>query len=320
MEWIQEAEQRIRPHIVETPLTWDAKHQIYIKWESHQVTGSFKARGALNKVLSLTGKERQTGLVAVSAGNHGQGVALAAQLTGSSVEVFVPAHAAPSKIEAMKSLGAQVHLVQGGYGAAEVEGRKQAAASGKAFVSPYNDGQVIAGQGTVALECLRQLANMDENAAVACWVVPVGGGGLVSGCGAALSAISSRPRLVGVQAAASPFAFNLYSRHTQDGVQDNPTIAEGLAGEVELDSVTIPMMGRYVDDMLLVSEDEIRNAVAVSWRAYHEKIEGSAAAALGVLVEEKVTARPALVVITGGNIEPELHQSIMAESHPDTWA
>lgn len=324
VDWIELAEKRIAPHIVETPLTWDAKRGIYIKWENRQVTGSFKARGALNKVLSLTDAERAAGLVAVSAGNHGQGAALAAGLVGATLEVFVPEHTAPSKIAAMRRLGAQVRVLEGGYAAAETAGRAYAESARKTFVSPYNDGQIIAGQGTLAMECLRQLAKLTgsdqgRESRVACWIVPVGGAGLISGCGTALSAYSPRPKLIGVQAAASAFAHSLYYRHSQEGIEDNPTIAEGLSGEVEANSVTLPMMRRYVDRFVLVEEEEIRRAIAMAWVAYGERIEGSAAVTLAAVSTNKVADRPAVLIVTGGNIEDELHQAIVAEYVAETW-
>lgn len=316
-EWIEEAGKRIGVHIVETPLTWDRQRGIYIKWENHQVTGSFKARGALNKVLSLADWERAAGIVAVSAGNHGQGVALAAGLVHATVEVFVPKHTGQSKIETMRRLGAVVHVVDGGYAEAERVGREYAARNGKAFVSPYNDGQVIAGQGTLALECMRQVdhlrSSVTSEASPALWLVPTGGGGLISGCGAALARGPEATRLVGVQAAASPFAHSLFHRGTQEGIEDKPTLAEGLSGAVEEDSLTIPLMRRYVSDLLLVSEEEIRKAIAFAWRAYGERVEGSGAAGLAVILAGQVSERPALVIVTGGNIEPDLHDSIVAE-------
>ncbi len=323
-EWIELAEARIRPHIVETPLTWDAEHEIYVKWENHQVTGSFKARGALTKVLSLSEAEREAGIVAVSAGNHGQGVALAGRLVGAAVEVFVPEHAPPSKVEAMKRLGAEIRVVEGGYGAAESAGRAYALARHNTFVSPYNDVQVIAGQATLALECLRQLDRAAASgpagpASPNCWIVPVGGAGLISGCGAVLSRRSSPTRLVGVQAAASAFAHSLFHRHTQEGIADDPTLAEGLSGEVEATSVTIPLMQKYLQDFVLVSEDEIADAIALAQHEYDEKIEGSGAAALAAVASGLVQVRPALVVITGGNIAPELHRSIVDQHRSAAW-
>lgn len=315
-EWMEDAQQRIGAHIRETPLTFDASRGLYLKWENQQVTGSFKPRGALNKVLSLQDWERKGGLVAASAGNHGTGVGLAARLTGASVEVFVSEHAVPAKLEAMRELGAEIHQVAGGYAEAEAAGRQYADQQRKVFISPYNDGQVIAGQGTIALEILRQLNSTGD---MANWIVPTGGGGLISAVGIVLTRLEHRPRLIGVQAAASAFTDSLFHRHTQEGVQDLPTLADGLSGPVEQGSVTIPMLQRYVDDFLTVSEAEIARAVAFAWYVYHEKIEGSAAVALAAVLEKKVEERPSVLILTGGNIQPEVHDRIIREYAGEQW-
>lgn len=315
-EWLDMAAARIAPHIVETPLSWDGEREIYLKWENHQVTGSFKARGAFNKVLSLADWERAAGLVAASAGNHGQGVALAAKLIGVRAEVFVPAQAGPAKIAAMRGMGAEVRAVEGGYSEAEYAARAYAAAEGKAFVSPYNDAQIVAGQGTMALECWKQLKQTEpsnQRMAATTWIVPIGGGGLISGFGAALSRREERHSLIGVQAEASPFTYSQFYHHTQEGIEDRPTLAEGLSGAIEADSLTIPMMQRYMDEVVLVSEHEIRDAIAFAWRTYAERIEGSAAVGLAAILSHKIKVHPAIVVITGGNIEDELHERIIGD-------
>jgi threonine dehydratase len=287
-----------------------------MKWENHQITGSFKPRGALNKILSLDDWERKQGLVAASAGNHGQGVALAGQITGAPVEVFVSEHAVPAKVEAMRKLGAQIYPVPGGHAEAEAAGRTYAQEKRRVFVSPYNDGQVIAGQGTIGLE---MLAELDGNEAEA-WIVPSGGGGLISAIGTLFTRLERRPKLIGVQAEASPFTNSLFHRHTQDGVQDLPTLADGLSGAVEQGSVTIPMIESYVDDFLTVSEDEIGRAIAFAWHVHHEKIEGSAAVALAAVLEEKIRERPVALILTGGNIQPEVHQRIIEKYVGERWA
>jgi threonine dehydratase len=312
-EWLDQARRRIESHIRHTPLTHDARRGLYIKWENHQVTGSFKARGALNKVLALEPWEREAGLVAVSAGNHGQGVALAAQMSATNVEVFVPESAVPKKVDAMRALGAEVRFVPGGYAEAEAAGYAYALENQKTWISPYNDGQVIAGQGTLALEVLDELPDGILN-----WIVPVGGGGLVSGIGAALKNVTPRPRLIGVQSEASAFAYNLFKRGTQADVQDLPTLADGLSGAVEESSVTIPLMREFVDDMLLVSEREIAQAIAFAWYEYGETIEGSSAVTLAAHLTGKVE-EPALAVITGGNIQPELHAEILSRYAEKSW-
>lgn len=298
-EWIQEAAGRIEGHIRHTPLTHDPAHDWYLKWENKQVTGSFKARGALNKTFSLVDWERQRGLVAASAGNHGQGLALAGSLTGAPVDIFVPASAPRVKLKAMQTLGATLHLVDGGYARAETQGKAFAAAEGKTWVSPYNDGQIIAGQGTIGLELMADLP-LDERFTV---LAPVSGGGLLAGVAAALSTLPARPRLIGVQAAAAPFMHHLFYQGTQADVVEYPTIADGLAGAIEEPSMTLPVIKRLVDDIVLVSEEEIAAAIAFAWRRYQEKIEGAAAVVLAALLSGRVAARPAVGIISGGNLD-----------------
>jgi threonine dehydratase len=309
-QWIQQAADRIAPHIHHTPLSYDPKLDVYFKWENHQVTGSFKARGALNKVLCLQEWERQRGLVTASAGNHGQGVALAGSLCGVPVIVFASDHAVPDKIRAMQKLGAEVQQVTGGYAQAEATGIAYAHGSSLTWISPYNDGQVIAGQGTIALELLQDLAHKPNLN----WIVPAGGGGLVCGIGAVISAQETRPRLTAVQSEASPFLHAIFHRGTQDNIVELDSLADGLAGPVEAGSVTIPMVNRYVDDFLLVSEAEIADAIAYAWSHYQERIEGSSAVALAAILTGRVAERPAVVVITGGNIQPEVHSRIISRS------
>lgn len=306
-EWIDQAESRIAAHITRTPLTHIEERGLYIKWENRQVTGSFKARGALNKVLSLQDWERDKGIVTASAGNHGQGAALAGKLTGAPVQVFVAENAVPAKVQAIQALGAEVRFIPGGYPQAEAAGKQYAAEHGKTWVSAYNDAQVIAGQGTLASEIASQLPLTIEQT----WLVPVSGGGLLAGIAVGLQRFPRRPRLIGVQAEASAFMHALYCRGSQENVPDLPSLADGLTGAVEADSVTIPIIRQYVDEILLVSEDEIASAVAFAWHTLGEKIEASGAVGLAAILSGKITAHPALALVSGGNIQAELHASIV---------
>jgi threonine dehydratase len=311
--WLEEAQSRLATTIRITPLTYDPEYRLYIKWENQQVTGSFKLRGALNKILSLQPWERERGIVAASAGNHGQGVALAAKMIGAQAIVFASEHAVPAKIQAMQDLGAEVRLVPGGYGEAEKAGIEFAASNDAAWVSPYNDGQIIAGQGTLALEILTQL----PDARYYTWLVPAGGGGLLAGIGAALNADPENKesaRLIGVQSTASPFLYNIYHSGTQDGVLELPSLADGLSGPVEAGSLTVPLIRKYCGDFVLVSEAEIRQAISFAWLRYGERIEGSAAVTLAAALSGRVANRPAVIIITGGNIPLELHQKIISGS------
>lgn len=313
--WFDDARRRISPYIFQTPLTYDPELDIFIKWENHQRTGSFKVRGALNKLLTLLPWERERGIVAASAGNHGQGVALASNLTGSSTIIFASESAAPVKIEAMRKLGAELRLVPGGYGEAEAAGIAYAKSTGSTWVSPYNDGQIIAGQGTIALETIQQLESERNHT----WVVPVGGGGLLSGIGMAITSEMNKSRLsqqkhslFGSQSINSQHMHQLFYHGTQDDVKELPSLADGLSGPVETNSVTIPIIRKYIDDIVLVTEDEIRYAIMYAWDRYSERIEGSAAAALAAIIFERITDRPAVVIITGGNIQPEIHSEIIS--------
>jgi threonine dehydratase len=308
--WLEQAYERIGPFIHKTPLTYDAQKDLYLKWENLQVTGSFKARGAFNKILSLQDWELKRGLVTASAGNHGQGVAIAGRMKHAPVIVFASDHALRIKLQAMRELGAEIHLVTGGYGEAERAGISFAKTSGATWVSPYNDVMIIAGQGSIALEVMTEL----PDPSTITWIVPAGGGGLVSGIGCALQQLKTRPKLVAVQSEASPFLYEIYHHGTQEGVDELPSLADGLAGPLEDDSVTIPIVKNFVTDFILVSETEIRKAIKYAWVEYHEQIEGSAAASLAAVISGKIPDKPALVVLTGGNITPEDHAQIINDS------
>ncbi|PWH18500.1 MAG: hypothetical protein DDG59_06040 [Anaerolineae bacterium] len=314
-EWILNAYERIAPYIQNTPLTFDSHLNIYLKWENQQTTGSFKLRGALNKILSLHDWERQQGVVAASAGNHGAGLAFACQKVGVQATIFVPQSVPNIKMAAIQALGAAIRLVDGGYTQTEKTAIQFAQESGQTYISPYNDAQIIAGQGTLALETMKQLGENEIKA----WLVPVGGGGLLSGIGAALQAFFSRstklPQLIGVQSEASPYMQHLYYTATQAAVVEKPSLADGLAGAVEENSITIPMVRQYADAILLVSEEAIREAIRYAWNAYHQVIEGSAAVVLAAILSGKIPERPALLVVSGGNIDSHLHRTIV-ESAP----
>lgn len=304
---INEAANAIAPHIIQTPIHHDEDNDLYIKLENRQITGSFKVRGALNKVMSLSSEERSRGLVAASAGNHGQGLALAANLFNAQAIVFASEHAVPSKLQAMRRLGADVRLVPGGYAEAERAGIDYARDHHAVWVSPYNDVDVIAGQGTVGLEMIEKLPKGSHYTVV----VPTGGGGLAAGIGIALD---QHPfQVVAVQSDASAFMHHLYHYGSQDGVADLPSLADGLSGEVEPGSITISLVKKYIDDFVLVSEDDISSALIYAWINYHERIEGSAAVALAAVLTGKVKQRPAVVVFSGGNIQPELHAKLCKE-------
>lgn len=307
-EWLDEAAVTLANRVQTTPLTHDPEWNLYLKWENQQTTGSFKLRGAVNKVLSLLPWEQQRGLVAASAGNHGQGVAWAAKQVGAPVIIFASDHAVPAKVDAMRALGAEVRLVPGGYELAEQTAQQYALEHNQTWISPYNDARVIAGQSTLAMETIQQVPEIPEIC-----LVPVGGGGLIAGFGLTFSRLARCPRLVGVQSEASPFFHAIFHQGSQQGVTELPSLADGLSGAVEEGSITVPIVKNYVDDLVLVHEEDVEQAIAVAWQRWGQKIEGSAAVALAAILNGKVPQRPALVILTGGNIQPEIHRQILAK-------
>ena len=308
VEWVEEAAARIGGFLYLTPITYDKNLDLYIKWENLQKTGSFKLRGALNKILSLLQDELLRGVITCSAGNHGQGVAVAAAHVGTRCVVYASDHTPQVKITAMRELGAEVRLVAGGYVEAETSAISAAREGGEIFISPYNDPQVIAGQGTIAAEINGQIGGLSK---ARCMLIPVGGGGLLSGIGTYLQHYKESPRLIGVQSVASPYVHRLFTTGSQDGVEETDSIAEGLAGEIAHDSITIPLLMKYLDDVVLVSEDDIKQAIRYCWEEHHQVIEGSAAVGLAAQLAGKIQISPALTIATGGNIQPELFNAII---------
>ena len=208
----------------------------------------------------------------------------------------------------MKDLGAKVHLVEGDYSAAEKMAMRQAELTGKFFISPYNDVQIIAGQGTLGLELAGQTNQFEKIKSI---VVPVGGGGLLSGIGISLEKLAEIPRLIGAQSEASSYMYSIYYKGTQANVIETDSLADGLSGEVDHQSVTIPPVDKYADEIVLVSEKDIEDAIRYAWEKHHQVIEGSGAVSLAVILKKKPIELPAVVIITGGNIQPEIHRAII---------
>ena len=301
LEAIREAAERIRPYCVRTPLTHDDESPLWLKWENQQSTGSFKLRGALNKVLGQSAEARARGLVAASAGNHGQGVAFAARIVAAPVRVFTYSHAVPEKVAAMRALGAEVVMVAGGYGEAEAAAIEDARASGRLWVSPYNDDWVIAGQGTLALEVVEAMGQV-QHATI--WV-PAGGGGLAAGTGCAVRALRPGWRVVAAQSEASAFLHAHFHRQEMSRVVERVSLADGLAGPVEAGSQTLDLVREVVDEFVLVDEESIAKAIAEAWWRYGERIEGSAAVPLAAARQVDLTlGGEHIVLISGGNISP----------------
>lgn len=297
------ARRRLRGRVLETPLLEWPDHGLWLKCENLQATGSFKLRGALNKVLGLDRAARERGLVAASAGNHGIGVALAAKTAGIPVTVVVPANVVERKRRALERLGAEVRLASGDYAVAEAEGRALADERGAVWVSPYNDAEVIAGQATVGLEIAEQVARSAGDDEITVFV-PVSGGGLLAGVGLGLRQGGAAARLLGVQAENAPYMHRYFYGGDLAGVVETPTLADGLAGAVESGSITFELIRDLAHEILLVSEAEITAALRDLFRSTGMLVEPSAAVAAAAAVREG--RGRSVVVLSGGNADPRL--------------
>ena len=285
--------------------------EVRLKREELQATGSFKTRGAHNKVGLLAEERPEVRLVTASSGNHGIAVATAARRHGMRLIVLVGASVSPAKLERLRALETDrctVEIVGRDSDDAEAEGRRRDDAGAAVYVSPYNDPEVIAGQATVGVEILDDWPDVDL------LVVPVGGGGLISGIGLWAKALKPRLRLVGVQPAASPPIYVHHETGATEPVPIAPTLAEGVAGNLERASVTWVMTRRLVDEMVLVSEDEIADAMRWAIDDAHILIEPSGALGIAALRTGKlgeVTDRRIAIVLTGRNVDAKALRSIL---------
>ena len=303
---VYRARRRIGHRVGPTPLrpsSWlssIANGQVFIKNESANLTSSFKIRGALNAALRLSeGEPRQPTLVTASAGNHGRSLALAAEQLGLPCVVFTPASAPQVKQAAIRRHGAVLHSDNEDYDAAERRARAFADAEGGLYVSPYNHPDVIAGAGTIGLEIIATMPVLDVV------VVPMGGGGLVSGVGLAMKAAAPRTRVVGVEVQASaPFTVSLKAGRITE-ITPQASLADALVGNLEPESITFPLVEQVVDEVVTVSEQEL--AQAMKGLAGEERliVEGGAAAGVAAIVNGKASAPGQRVValVTGGNVD-----------------
>lgn len=312
--WIVNAEKRLAGRISLTPVSFEKQLNSFIKWENKQKSGSFKIRGALNKILQLSPEEIQHDLVTVTSGNQGLAAAMGAKMIGAKIIVFASDSISQEKKEAIQKYGAEIRLVSGGYGEAEKTAIEFSKTNQKIWISPYNDGLVIAGQGTLGLEISRQIELNDIDQIV----FPIGGGGLAAGIGASMERLSTHPKLIGIQSSASPYFFQEYHTHSQININEEATLAEGLAGQVEQGSITIPLVHHYLDDILLVTEDEIGQAIVFAWDTWKEKIEGSGVVPLAAALSGKLGNKKSVLVFSGGNIDSDIFSTVYQKWNSNT--
>lgn len=314
------AEKRIRAYVRETPLTHSprlseiGRAKVFLKLENRQETGAFKLRGAANKLLKMPRDQAQRGIVTASAGNHALAVATIGQKLQLPVEVFVSEHIHPQRRARIEALQARVNAVQGDSLLAELEARREAERSGRAYVSPYNDIDVVEGQGTIAVEVLRQL-NQQGAEELGAVFVAVGGGGLIGGIGTHLKAVSPDAEIVGCWPENSPTLHECIRAGRIMDVPEKPTVSVSTAGGVEPGAITLEICQRVIDRSVLVTEDEILDALR---RLYHQDkqlVEGAAGVAAAAFLKAAGVHKDKAVVIVlcGGNADPELETTIKAE-------
>ncbi len=312
---VLEAHRRIKPFVRHTPLvhslflSQETGADVWLKLECSQVTGSFKARGALNKVATLTPEEKSRGIVTGSAGNHGLGVAYAAQTWGPiDVDIFVPATAPRSKTQKMARMGARLHKVGTTYEEAHQAAEEFSRLQGATYVQAYDDVDVIAGQGTIGLEVLTDLPQTDI------LMVPIGGGGMVAGIASVAKAIAPDCRVVGLQPEASPAAWlSLRDGQPYDPYDHEPTIADGLAGG--FGAVPFLVAQTLIDEVLLLDEYSLRQAIYTLVDQEQLLVEPSGAIAIAPLLTGAldVSGKTVVCVLSGGNIATTLLRDILTE-------
>ena len=304
---------RIQPYIRETPVeassafAGSGSASVFLKLEHLQITGSFKFRGASHKIALLTPDQAAAGVVAASNGNHGLGVAAAAQARGTAAEVFVSSQVSPSKARRIESLGARIRCVGDGPLAAELAARQAAETSGRVFISPYNDLDVVAGQGTIAVELHRQIPHLDAV------FVAVGGGGLIAGIGSYLKSVSPHTEIVGCWPENSPVLYRCMQAGRVIDVAEQPTLSESTAGGLEPGSVTLDLCRAVIDHSVFVSEDEILAAMRLVLETEHWVIEGAAAVAVAAFRREarRWDGKTVAVILCGRNVSPEVWRRVL---------
>lgn len=304
LEHVKEAREVLKNVVYKTGLVHNTTlsemsgNSVYLKMENLQKTGSFKIRGAYNKIAHLTEEEKKRGVIASSAGNHAQGVALGATSYGIKSTIVMPKHAPLSKVSATKKYGAQVVLHGNVYDEAYAMAKKIQEETGATFIHPFNDPYVIAGQGTIGLEILEDLPDTDVI------VVPIGGGGLISGVALAAKSVKPEIKIIGVQTKNMPSMAVSISKNEVTTVEGMPTIADGIAVKTPGD-LTFDMVQKYVDDIVTVDEDEIANAILILLERAKVVTEGAGAVSVAAILNRltHVKNKKVVAVVSGGNID-----------------
>jgi threonine dehydratase len=313
LEMVQEAQKRLQGVAQKTGLSFAnsvskiADCQVYLKMENLQRTGSFKLRGAYNKVASLTPEEREKGVIAASAGNHAQGVALAASAYGCQSTICMPKHAPLSKVAATRGYGANVVLYGDFFDEAAAKAVELTKEHGYTFVHPFNDPEVIAGQGTIALEIIEQLPDVDAI------VAPIGGGGLISGLAVAAKSVNPKIKVIGVQTENMPSMKESVDQGKIITYNGKATLADGIAVKTPGD-LTFDICRHYLDDIVTVDENEISQAILWLLERCKTVAEGAGAVPTAALMNGKISGlhnKKVAALVSGGNIDVNNMQRVI---------
>lgn len=301
---IESAYERISPHVQTTRLLHNQEYNLFLKCENEQHTGSFKWRGALSKLSTISPGQI---IVTASTGNHGLGTANAAKLYGLQAKIFVPHNAVKKKIDKIKSAGAEVVEVNGDSLGAELAGKKYAAENNLMWVSPYNDELVIAGQGTIGKELKDHLEGVEKI------YITVGGGGLISGIASWLKHHHPHIEIIGCQPANSPEMYlSVLAGEVVEAPGSLDTLSDGSAGPLEPDSITYSICASLIDRFILIPESDIRNAIHHLYHHYNLVVEGAAGVAYAAAQNDPERNKAkSIVILCGGNIDESLFSSIV---------
>jgi threonine dehydratase len=314
-QWVVESYSRIKEHIRETPLEYSpylsslCECNVYLKLENQQITGSFKVRGALNKILGLSAEQTKQGIVTASTGNHAAAVGYALDIAGAKGEIFMPENVADIKVQNLAQYkNVKVNLFGSDSVDAEREAIKQAGLTNRTYVSPYNDEQIVGGQGTVAYEIINRLPTVNHI------LVPVGGGGLVSGIGGYVKTKNQNIEVIGCQPVNSAVMYHSIKSGNILNMESKPTISDGTAGGIEPGSITFPLCQKYVDEFHLLTEDEILAALGILVKHHQHMAEGAAGLSVAGLIKHKrnYKGQNVVLIICGNKMDIGLLGAVLS--------
>jgi len=307
------AEERIRVYIRETPaehslfLSQLGNCNVYLKLENMQLTGSFKLRGALNKLLSFNKEEKERGLMTASSGNHGAAFAWLMKKFDLKGTIILPETTAPTKIDSLLLYGVGIKQFGDDCIKAERYGRQTAQTQGLTYIPPYNDPKIIGGQGTIGIELTRQVPDLD------CVLVPVGGGGLIAGIAGYLKSENKNIAIIGCQPENSAVMYESIKAGRILDLESKPTISDGSAGGIEQDTITFPICQELVDDFILLTEDEIMSALKLILEKHYLLIEGAAALSVAAFIKQKnrFQGKNVVLILSGSKISLDTLKEIL---------